>query len=63
MDWRTYRNGVSLILGRRTTIEPRTLIAYALIIIMLGIAIYLIVRFRRERTRRNIMRGKYRDPS
>jgi len=43
------------------TIEPRTLIAYAIILIMVSTAIYLIARFRRERARRrDMMRGRYR---
>lgn len=42
-------------------IEPRTLIAYSLLVVMVLAAIFLIVRFRRERARRrDEMRGKYR---
>ena len=41
--------------------EPRILAAYAIIAVMVGAAIYLIARFRRERARRrDIMRGRYR---
>ena len=40
--------------------EPRILAAYAIIVLMVGAAIYLIARFRRERARRrDMMRGKY----
>ena len=42
-------------------IEPRTLIAYSLLVVMVLAVIYLIARFRRDRTRRrDEMRGKYR---
>jgi HAMP domain-containing protein len=42
-------------------VEPRILAAYAIIAVMVGAAIYLIARFRRERARRrDMMRGRYR---
>ncbi|NYF31141.1 MULTISPECIES: hypothetical protein [Sphingopyxis] len=45
-----------------TIIEPRTLAAYAIIFLMVGTAVYLIARFRRERARqRDILRGRYRN--
>ena len=44
-----------------SVIEPSTLIAYSLIVVMVLAAIYLIARFRRERARRrDVIRGKYR---
>ena len=62
IDGPAFQGGVSLIQVGVTAIEPRILIAYAIILFMVGAAVYFIARFKRERARRrDIMRGKYRE--
>ncbi len=55
-------NSGSHISMQEAPIETRLVIAYALIALIFGAAMFLVVRFRKERARRRDMRrGKYRD--